>query len=286
MPKDCSSGYVVITSGDCESSISSYIAATDNSCDSSYDLIRCKSGCDSSSSCDYSTSDYCSDSSKSCCSSSSKSCCSSSYDSSSYCRCSDSSCSDSSCSDSSYYSSSGRCCRPDPYYRDAPIQRNTIITTLPGRADEEPRSSETEAALSPDSVAHPRNRSFRSVVTPLGRLKTPYSRDGGPNGVAFTMRRRNDVVNLQHEPFSGELGARGKNHLAVTQSIGDLPPHPIDIPHRYRLNGVDRMGFIRVDPLDASSNLKFYFDMDPRFTTEMGDTVEIPGNSISWITSY
>lgn len=289
MPKDCSSEYVVLTSGDCDSSISSYIAVTDNSCDSSYDLIRCKSGCETSSSkyhcfSDCRTSDtshYSSCDSYGSCGSDCKSSSSCSDSSSSYCKCSDSDC-------SSSYSSSVPCRRHDPYYRDGPvIQRNTIITTLPPRPEDEvARVSETDMALPPSSITHPRNRSFRSVITPLGRLKTPFSQDGGANGVAFTMRRRNDVVNLQHEPFSGELGAKGVNHLEVTQSIGDLPPHPVDIPHRYRLNGVDRIGFIRIDPLDASSNLKFYFDADPRFTTDIGDTVEIPGNSISWITSY
>jgi len=173
------------------------------------------------------------------------------------------------------------------------IQRNTIITTLPARTDDETSevqahaTTPVEAALSPSVVQHPRNRSFRSVVTPLAGLTTPFSgADGGPNGVAFTMRRRNDVVTLQHEPFSGVLGAKGANHLAVTQSLADLPPHPVDIPHRYMLNGVGRMGFIRITPLDASSNLKFFFDADPTFTTDIGDTVEIPGNSISWVTGY
>lgn len=293
MPKDCSSEYVIITSGDCDSSISSYIVATDNSCDdSTYDLVRCESGCDSSSchNCGSSSSDCgCSSSG---CSSSSSSRCDSCGSSSGYCKCSNSDCSSSyydSCSSGRYY----RHCKTPCYQEPPVIQRNTIITTLPARSSDDgtsdimnQASTPAESALPPNTVQHPRNRSFRSVVTPLAGLTTPFSTDGGPNGVAFTMRKRNDVVTLQNEPFSGVLGAKGANHLSMTQSLADLPPHPVDIPHRYTLNGVGRMGFIRITPLDASSNLKFFFDTDPTFTTDIGDTVEIPGNSISWVTGY
>ena len=142
------------------------------------------------------------------------------------------------------------------------------------------------SSIPPSAIQAPRNRSFRSVITPLGHIRTPLSQDSGGSGVAFTMRKTNGVVSLQHEPFEGYIANKGANHLAVTQSLGDLPPHPVHTPYIYELNGLGRVGFIRVDPLDASSNLKFFFDADPSFTTDIGDTVKIPGNSISWITSY
>ena len=159
-------------------------------------------------------------------------------------------------------------------------------TTSPAPAD--PATTATVSGmrmLPPSSVTAPRSRSFRSVITPVHDLRTPYSpRTTG--SVAFTMRKRNDVVSMQHEPFSATIAANGVNHIAVRQSIGDLPTHFVDSPFVYRLNGEGKTGIVRIDPLDSSANIKFFLGQDDNTTVNRGDTVEIPGMTTSWITTY
>lgn len=258
--KSCSSSedYVVAT---CDSdSISSYYV--DASCDY-YDTDSCGTiRCDSSR-----------------CSSSSKCCCSSSSDCSScrYCCSNNSSeCYDSFREDKRYHNQGQG-------YGYAPVP-TTVTTQFQPVPTTTATVSETQTALPPSSVPAPPNKSFRSVITPIVDLSTPFSVNDGT--VAFTMRRRNDVVTLQHEPFSATIARNGANHLAVRQSIGDLPSHPVHFPFVYKLRGEGRVGFIRIDPLDGSANIKFFLDMDDRVTANMGDSFEVEGGSVSWVTSY
>ena len=168
----------------------------------------------------------------------------------------------------------------------APFGNGFSSTTSPNPADPSTTATDSEVRmLPPSSVTAPRSRSFRSVITPVHDLRTPYSpRTTG--SVAFTMRKRNDVVSMQHEPFSATIAANGVNHIAVRQSIGDLPTHFVDAPFVYRLNGEGRTGIVRIDPLDSSANIKFFLGQDDNTTVNRGDTVEIPGTTTSWITTY
>ncbi len=267
MPKKIESSsddYVVLTSD----SISSYVVDASCECYDSdtCDTVDCSAGrsCSSSSSSKCCCSDSSDCSSCKCCSSDSSGCSTQRYD-------------DSGCGDHHYQ----RCYAPQ-----APVSMSAH-TPDPTPAPETPvpTTSVPPSPVAPSSVQAPRNKSFRSVITPIINLRTPFSpRNSGT--VAFTMRRKNDVVTLQHEPFSATIAANGINHLAVRQSLGDLPSHPIHIPFSFRLNGVGKMGFVRVDPLDGSSNLKFFLDLDDSPTISSGDTFETSGFALSWITSY
>lgn len=273
MPKKkcCSSDdYVVVTCDESSSISSFYVDASDYSGDTC-DTIKCSSGCSSSSRCG--TSSKCS--------------CSSSSDCSGCKYCSSSS----GCYDSGY--DDGRC--HQPVYAQVPAHRPTVPTvptvlaTVPTSMGESQTSSTAEATetvmmLPPSAIPPPRNKSFRAVVTPVIDLRTKYSPNNGT--VAFTMRRKNDVVTLQHEPFSGTISQTGATHIAVRQSIGDLPRHPVRFPFAYKLRGEGRIGFIEIDPFDASANIKFFLDPDDSKTANAKDSFETQGNSVSWVASY
>jgi len=298
----CSScGYSSCKCSKYSSSSSSCSGSNSSSCgSSSCKCSKCSSsspscsGSNSSSSCSGSNSSSCgsssckcskcSSSSSSCSgrsrsskcykSSSSKCCCSSSSDCSSCqycCRSSSTDC----CAESGYVDYHGGHYQPCHTSQQSLSQLSPVINTT---------QIETPTSLPPSTVPAPRNKSLRSVVTPVMDLRTPFSANDGT--VAFTMRRRNDVVTLQHEPFSATIAQNGANHIAVRQSIGDLPAHPVNFPFNYRLRGQGKIGFIRIDPLDASANIKFYFDTDDRQTVNAGDNFEVDGTSVSWITSY
>jgi hypothetical protein len=127
-------------------------------------------------------------------------------------------------------------------------------------------------------------RSFRAIVTPVTDLTTPRS-PGNPGSVAFTTRKSNGIVTIQFEPFTATLAAPVR-FISVRQSIGDLPPHVIDVPYVLKLNNVGRVGFVRIDPLDSSANLKFYLGPDDSVAGSAGDRFETNGGIIQWIENY
>jgi hypothetical protein len=93
------------------------------------------------------------------------------------------------------------------------------------------------------------------------------------------------MVTTQLEPFTATIAANGTSNLNINQSLSSLPPHPVNFGVPIRLNGEAKMGSIRVDPLDPTSNLKIFLDADDRFVANMGDSIQFPGTAISWITN-
>ncbi len=167
---------------------------------------------------------------------------------------------------------------PAPAIR-TPVPATTEVSTVTTN------DGEVLMMVAPSAISEPRRQSFRASITPVVDLKTPNS-PLNTGGVSFTMRRRNGTVCLQYEPFAATIAANGVSHLDVGQSIGCLPPHAIHIPYSFRLNGVGKIGFIRIDPLDSSANIKFSLDADDRNVANIGDTIEMSGSSFCWICSY
>src|SRR4029079_3035218 len=67
--------------------------------------------------------------------------------------------------------------------------------------------------------------SFKSLITPLSELMPTGSKSISP--IEFIMRRKNRVVSLQFQPFTGKLTSSGVTYLSVTQTICNLPPYPV-----------------------------------------------------------
>jgi len=147
---------------------------------------------------------------------------------------------------------------------------NTVMSTAP--AD----------MVSPSSVQLPRRQHFRSMVTPIVDLKTPHS-PLNTGGVAFRAVRMGDMVCMTSEPFAGTIAANGVSYIHVVQSIGDLPTYPLHCPYTFRLNGVGKTGFIRIDRFDSSANIKFSLDQDDRNVANAGDTFETSGVMCCWL---
>jgi hypothetical protein len=120
------------------------------------------------------------------------------------------------------------------------------------------------------------------MVTPLTNLTTAGGRTGF---VRFLLRRKNKIVVLQWETFSGQIGAAGVAFLTVMQTVCNMPPYKINAPYRIIYAGTARMSFIEVDPA-ANENIKFYLDISGTAnadTVKVGDQVEIMAGSITWI---
>lgn len=116
----------------------------------------------------------------------------------------------------------------------------------------------------------------------MKELKTVYNDNCH---VGFMMRRKNKIVKLQWEPFSGQIGANGVTFLSVNQSICNLPPYAMVFPIMLIYNGVDRDGFVEIDP-HIGDQIRIFLDKrGSNGPCTMGDTIVVPGQSIDWITA-
>ncbi len=122
---------------------------------------------------------------------------------------------------------------------------------------------------------------FTSIVTPVTGLTPLYS--GVTGSVEFRMRRKNKVVNLQWEPFTGSMAAAGVAFLTVNQSISNTPPYPIAEPIYIQYRGVDHVVKMVVEPNARGSNIHIYLNSDSSTTgINVGDSFQVYGGNITW----
>lgn len=103
------------------------------------------------------------------------------------------------------------------------------------------------------------------------------------NRVGLQIRRRNKVVTLQYEAFSGQLAANGIKYVSLGTSTTSKPISPIEEPIVVEYNGTRTVGYVRIDPSDVDE-IQFHFDIKDCFDVKMGDTVSFSGRTIHWIT--
>ena len=106
---------------------------------------------------------------------------------------------------------------------------------------------------------------------------------GNPSFVQFTMKRKNGVVTLQWQQFSGIINANGVSFVAANQTLPSLPPYVVDFPVSGLYNGSGNTGMVEVDP-NNTDQLKFYFNPSKNGSSVVqGDSVTFYGSSIQWI---
>lgn len=117
----------------------------------------------------------------------------------------------------------------------------------------------------------PPNYDFTSTITPLTSLTPP--------NVQFRMRRRNKVITLQWQPFTGTL-SQAVAFLTITNTIPNLPPYTITYPVIYTLNGTTTTGYFYIDP--STVGARFYLHTDSSVGA-VNDTISFTGGSVTWI---
>lgn len=132
----------------------------------------------------------------------------------------------------------------------------------------------------PKCSPSPLNFDFYSMITPLNDMTT-ISND---NTVRFMMRRKNKVITLQWEPFSGKITTNGIAMLTVLQTLTNLPPHIIVKPIFLQYKNTNRMTTIVINPLTKNGNIFFYLNTDQSGTDiNANDLITIPGGTVEWI---
>jgi hypothetical protein len=123
--------------------------------------------------------------------------------------------------------------------------------------------------------------SFKAIISPATMVKTLYT--NSPQ-VPVVMRRKNKIVTLQFEGFSGAITGTGTAFLTINQSIYNLPNTLMMFPYRLLYNGVPKISFINVDP-NSSDVIQFYLDNSGSGSgITSNDTFTIYGTTLTWIT--
>lgn len=78
------------------------------------------------------------------------------------------------------------------------------------------------------------------------------------------------------------MGANGVAWLSLNQSIGNLPPWPVSDQFNIVYLGGSAISVATIDP-SSDSNVKFYLKADKSAVGSMGDTIEMPGGTITWM---
>lgn len=150
-------------------------------------------------------------------------------------------------------------------------------------------SSTTESAtcFSPSSSSsdcsygrykHKRGVTFPSLITPVCDLHGMHSCQGD---VEFTMRRSNNVVTLQWEPFRGYVIPSGVRYLTASQTINNLPCYEVSFALRIIHRGREMLGGVLIDPCQRYGRGNVHFVLPPDVTAN--DSFEIPGSCVSWV---
>jgi len=129
---------------------------------------------------------------------------------------------------------------------------------------------------------HPDVCTFKTIITPLSALTPAHCKYPGP--IEFRMRRKNKVVSLQWEPFSGIITQSGITALMMVQTICNLPPYPIFSVYNLEYNGIIRQCPVVIDPTNVKSPVLFYLNSNATSeNVNANDTINVRGNCVSWI---
>lgn len=123
---------------------------------------------------------------------------------------------------------------------------------------------------------------IRAYVSDLTKVvgKDTRTRD---NRVGLHIRRRNKVVTLQYEAFSGQLAANGIRYISLGTSTTSKPITPVEEPIICEYNGTRMVGYIRIDSCDVDE-IQLHFDIKDSIDVKVGDTVSFSGRTVHWIT--
>jgi hypothetical protein len=135
---------------------------------------------------------------------------------------------------------------------------------------------------------------FMTAMTPVHNLVGTYTQCAG--GVQFLLRRKNKVVTIQWEPFTGAISANGVAYIEAIQTIHNLPSYPVEYPIFLTYLGQIRLAVLEIVPSPPvpckdynyscykGGNIRFYLRSDKTGTgVNVNDTFSVPASTVSWI---
>lgn len=119
---------------------------------------------------------------------------------------------------------------------------------------------------------------FSSMVIPVNNIVTAHN----TNSVRFNMKRKNSVISLQWENFSGIVASTGDSKIVFVQSVSCMPRNIMSYPILVKHNGTKKFGEFVIDPHSTNGNIYIYLTLD-RSETKVGDSFSILSSCVSWI---
>lgn len=160
---------------------------------------------------------------------------------------------------------------------NAPNQASEV--QLPGWQNPYVASNSAAAAASANTISA---QTLSVVINPVTSLKTI---SGNPYGITFQMRRRNKTITAQWEGFSCLIGANGLRYVTINNTIQNAPQHNVSFPIYLQYNGVGKIGLFKIIP-NSPEMYRIYFDHNNSIVSNVRDTLEVEGASITWISLY
>lgn len=123
---------------------------------------------------------------------------------------------------------------------------------------------------------------FKALIVPLTNLISITT--GKSDMIKFKMRRKNKIVTLQFEPFSGQIAANGISYIVVNQTVCNLPDVILEYPIRIIYNGQAITSFLQINP-NSSEQIRIYLNISGNGSNvNIGDTIIVNGLAVTWIT--
>jgi hypothetical protein len=119
------------------------------------------------------------------------------------------------------------------------------------------------------------------LVSPLSNIKTHSCNCDG--SISVYIRRKNKVISLMWETFSGFITQNGLSYIGFNQSMCPVSPYPIykSVPISYSGKGITTI--MEFNP-HIEPQMRIYFNMDMQGSSKVGDTIKVYGGVIEYIT--
>lgn len=103
--------------------------------------------------------------------------------------------------------------------------------------------------------------------------------------ISLNLRRKNQTVIMQWEPFSCRVNSNGLAYLSINQSIPNLPSTSIMKPIIVEYKGIRTVTYIEVNPAQADGQrIRFALQLSGSGVgVTVGDHVTVFGGTVEWI---
>lgn len=126
-------------------------------------------------------------------------------------------------------------------------------------------------------------RSDYSVDVPVNPLSNLFGHTAGAGAVRVHLRRRNKVMTMTVEPFSGNFGASGLQNVYMHFSFQGLPHAPVSQLIAVKYNGKHHIGKVVVNPDDRNNKISIAHSYLMDIPSELGAHFEVDGFTMEWV---
>ena len=120
---------------------------------------------------------------------------------------------------------------------------------------------------------------FKTMLLNLKDVTTNGQTD---NVVTIDIRKKNNVVTLQWEPFTATTAVDKASYYAVAQGIRNMPNYPVTGPYLIKVGNSMSYSTVVIDP-NGGNQIRFYYTADMNGTTNINTVIEVPGGTVNWI---